>query len=109
MMHKTFCSKEEVPYYFSGSSINFSGYTGWKIDDSNPIWVRLLGRSQLSNPSDLPCYISIGKFDVGVGVLDVHQRNCGILNVDQMWHTWVAKLLLDMIKAITESMGMFVL
>ena len=28
---------------------------GWKINDFNPIWVRLLGRSQLSNPSDLPC------------------------------------------------------
>ena len=32
-----------------------SSHTGWKIDDLNPIWVRLLGRSQLSNPSDLPC------------------------------------------------------
>ena len=32
------------------------GHTGWKIEDLNPIWVRLLGRSQLSNPSDLPCY-----------------------------------------------------
>ena len=30
---------------------------GWKIDDLNPIWVRLLGWSQLSNPLDLPCYI----------------------------------------------------
>ena len=55
MMHKAWCSIEEVPYYFSGSSIKFRGHTGWKIDDSNPIWVRLLGRSQLSNPSDLPC------------------------------------------------------
>ena len=27
-----------------------------KIDDFNPIWVRLLGRSQLSNPSYLPCF-----------------------------------------------------
>ena len=26
---------------------------GWKIDNLNPIWVRLLGRFQLSNPSDL--------------------------------------------------------
>ena len=32
------------------------GHMGWKMDDSNPIWVRLQGRSQLSNPSDLPCY-----------------------------------------------------
>ena len=55
MMHKAWCSIEEVPYNFSGSSIEFWGHTGWKIDVSNPIWVRLLGRSQLSNPSDLPC------------------------------------------------------
>ena len=33
----------------------FQGHKGWKIDDLNPIGVRLLGRSQLSNPSDLPC------------------------------------------------------
>ena len=38
---------------FSGSSIKFQCHTGWKIDDMNPIWVRLLDRSQLSNPSDL--------------------------------------------------------
>ena len=46
-----------MPYCFSRSSIKFQGHTGRRIDDLNPIWVRLLGRSQLSNPSDLPCYI----------------------------------------------------
>ena len=45
-----------MPYCFLGSSIKYQGHTGWKIDDLNPVWVRLLGRSQLSNPSDLPCY-----------------------------------------------------
>ena len=40
---------------FFGSSIKFQGHMGWKLDDLNPVWVRLLGRSQLSNPSDLPC------------------------------------------------------
>ena len=45
-----------MPYCFLGSSITFQGHTGWKIDDLNPIWVRLLGWSQLSNPSDLPCF-----------------------------------------------------
>ena len=45
-----------MPYCFLGSSIKFQGHTGWQIDDLNPIWVRLLGRSQLSNPSDLPCF-----------------------------------------------------
>ena len=62
MMHKAWCNIEEVPYNFSGSSIKLWGHTGWKIDVSNPIWVRLLGRSQLSNPSDLPCYWKIGKY-----------------------------------------------
>ena len=54
-----FCLKyvEEVPYYFSRSSIKFQGHTGWKINDLNPIWVRSLGRWQLSNPSDLPCFM----------------------------------------------------
>ena len=28
MMHKAWCSIEEVPYYFSGSSIKFQGHTG---------------------------------------------------------------------------------
>ena len=56
MMHKAWYSIEEVPYCFFRSSIKFKGHTGWKIDNLNPIWVRLLGRSQLSNPSDLPCF-----------------------------------------------------
>ena len=55
MTLKAWCNIEEVPYRFSWSSIKFQGHTVWKIDDLNPIWVRLLGRSQLSNPSDLPC------------------------------------------------------
>ena len=55
MIHKTWHCKEDMPYCFSRSSIKFQGHLGWKIDDLNPIWVRLLGRSQLSNPSDFPC------------------------------------------------------
>ena len=51
----TWHSIEEVPYCFLRSSIKFQGHGGWKIDDLNPIWIRLLGRSQLSNPTDLPC------------------------------------------------------
>ena len=56
MMHKAWSSIEEVPYCVSRSAIKFQTHTGWKIEDLNPIWVRLLGRLQLSNPSDLPCY-----------------------------------------------------
>ena len=48
IMYKARSSIEEVPC-FSMSSIKFQGYTGRKIDDLNPIWVRLLDRSQLSN------------------------------------------------------------
>ena len=55
MMHKALCRVEELPYNFSRPSIKFEGHTGRKIDDLNQILVRLLGRSQLSNPSDLPC------------------------------------------------------
>ena len=56
MLHKAWSSIEEVPYCFWRSSIKFQGHMGWKINDLNPIWVRLLGRLQLSNPSDLPCF-----------------------------------------------------
>ena len=55
MMHKDWCIVEEVPYNFSMSSIKFQGHMGWKIGNSNRIWVRLPGRSQISNPPDLPC------------------------------------------------------
>ena len=50
-----------MPYCFLGPSIKFQGHMDWKIDDLNPIWVRLLGRSQLSNPSDLPRYSQGGE------------------------------------------------
>ena len=45
MMHKASRSIEEVPYGFSRSSIKFHGHTGGKIDDLNPIWDYLAGRS----------------------------------------------------------------
>ena len=31
---------------------------GWKISDLNQVWIRLLGWSQLSNPSGFPCLFS---------------------------------------------------
>ena len=54
MMHKAWCSIEKVSYCFSRSSIKFQGHTGsknWRFESN----LTLLGRSQLSNPSDLPC------------------------------------------------------
>ena len=68
MMHKAWCNVEEVPYHFFRSSIKFQGHTGWKIDNFNPISVRLLGRSQLSNASDLPCLPSAAIDPTGIVV-----------------------------------------
>ena len=56
MIHKAWCSIEDMPYYFFGVIYQISRSHGRKIGNLNPIWVRLLGRSQLSNPSDLPCF-----------------------------------------------------
>ena len=56
-MHKAWCSLEYILFYFSRSSILFLCHTGWKINDLETILVRLLGLSQLSNPSDLPCLL----------------------------------------------------
>ena len=56
MMHRAWCSIENVPYCVFRPFIKFQGHAGWKIDDLNPIWVRILGRSQLPNPLDLPCF-----------------------------------------------------
>ena len=44
---------------------------GLKIDDVNQIWARLLGRSQLSIPSDLPCLISFQNI-LGLGQNEHH-------------------------------------
>ena len=55
-MHKAWCIIEKLPYSFLRSSIKFHGHMGWKINNLNLVWVRLLGRSQLSNSSDLPCF-----------------------------------------------------
>ena len=56
MLHKAWNSKEEMPYCFPRSSIKFQGHMGQNITDFDPNWAfRTTGRSQLSNPSDLPC------------------------------------------------------
>ena len=62
-MHKAWHGIEKVPYCVFRLSIKFQGHSGRKIDDLNPIWVRLLGQSQLSNPSDLPCLFPYRKQD----------------------------------------------
>ena len=40
-MHKAWRSTEEVPYWFSRSSIKFRGYMGKKIEDLNPIFSKI--------------------------------------------------------------------
>ena len=45
MMHKAWGSIEEVPNCFAKSSIKFHGHTVGKIDDLNPIWDYMAGRS----------------------------------------------------------------
>ena len=47
MMDRASSGIKEVPYCFLRSTIQFQGHTGQ---------TRLLGWSQLSNPSDLPCF-----------------------------------------------------
>ena len=54
MMHKAWRSIEEVPYCFFEVIHQISRSYVPTIDDLNPIWVRLLGWSQLSNPWYLP-------------------------------------------------------
>ena len=57
IMHKAWHSIEYVPYCFVRSGIKFEGHTPLKNDDLNPVWVRLLGRSQLSK--FVPCDLEI--------------------------------------------------
>ena len=53
MLHKAWNSKGEMPYCFPRSSIKFQGHTVQNITEIGRF--RTIGRSQLSNPSDLPC------------------------------------------------------
>ena len=54
MMHKAWWCIQEVPYCFRGHPSDFTTTQAEnRRFESN---LRLLGRSQLSNPSDLPCF-----------------------------------------------------
>ena len=63
---------------FFRSSVKFQGHTGWKIYDLNPIWERLLGCSQLSNPSDLPCFQWSGHGSFYPNPIEWHPKHWGI-------------------------------
>ena len=60
MMHKARRSIEEVPYCFSRSSIKFHDHTGGKIDNLNPIWDYLAGRSYQIPQICLVSYVADG-------------------------------------------------
>ena len=53
MMHKAWCSIEEVPYCFPRSSIKFGGHKGQKIANFGPNWVFPDCNSSLNSPMDL--------------------------------------------------------
>ena len=65
MVHKAWRSIEEVPYCFSRSSVKFHSHTGGKIDDLNPIWDYLAGRSY-----QIP-QICLGVLETKIGMLVV--------------------------------------
>ena len=53
MMHKAWCSIEEVPYCFPRSSIKFQGHTGQKIADFDPNWAFPDCNFSFNSPMDL--------------------------------------------------------
>ena len=60
MLHKAWNSKERCPIVFQGHPSNFKVTR----DKTSPILTqigrfRIIGRSQLSNPSDLPCFFKV--------------------------------------------------
>ena len=106
MMHKAWCSIVEVPYYSSWSSIKFQGQTGWKINDFNPIWVWLLGRSQLSNPSDLPCFICVcvnGWVNNATGGLRCHRAHYDVIVMLNPNDVFIVKFILFGVSRLTQG------
>ena len=69
MMHKAWCSIEEVPYCFPRSSIKFQGHTEQKITDFDPNWAFPDCNFNLNPPMDLKWYTK----------LDVVQKRCPIV------------------------------
>ena len=59
MMHKAWCSKEEVPYCFPRSSIKFQGHTGQNIN-FDPNWAFPNFNSSLNLLMDLKWYTKLG-------------------------------------------------
>ena len=91
-----------MPYCFPRSPMKFQGHTGWKIDDLDQIWARLLGRSQLSNPSDLPCSLwnciqNVNGPKMSVSVFHVTQKNLFRVNKPSsgLWRVIISSRVFD--------------
>ena len=69
MMHKAWCSIEEVPYRFPRSSIKFQGHKGQKVADFDPNWAFPECNFSLNSPMDLKWYTK----------LDVVYKRCPII------------------------------
>ena len=67
MTYIAYKNMREVHYYFSRLCIKFQGQTGRKVDVLDSSWARLLGQSQLLNPSDLPCLQPARRINVRFG------------------------------------------
>ena len=59
MMHKAWCSIEEVPFCFPRSSIKFQGHTGQKIADFDPKWAFPDCNFSLNSLTDLKWYTKL--------------------------------------------------
>ena len=59
MMHKAWCSMEEVPYCFPRSSIKFQGHKGQNIADFDTNWEFPECNCSLNSPMDLKWYTKL--------------------------------------------------
>ena len=67
---------------FFRSSVKVQGHSGRNINDFmdlDPIWVRLLGRPHLSNPSDLHCFIYSK-------IIHIISWQCAIIETENLKH-----------------------
>ena len=89
MMHKAWSSIEEMPNYFSRSSIKFQCHTGQKIADCDPNWAFPNCNSILISPMDLKWCT---KVDVLLKrcpiVLRGHPSNFKATQAEK-WTTWL--------------------
>ena len=82
MMHKAWSHLEEVPYFFSRSSVKFQGHTGQKIANFDPNWGFPDCNSSLKSLMDSKM---------------MHKAWC------LMWYRWVALLFFKVIHQISRS------